>query len=184
MDEQTFDESISLPFEINEDAIDPFYNTPESELPPETEQPLPDIALPYTIENNVLQPNSAEKEYLENSTSRSEYESSPAIENDTEAEYNDEVNSPLQIEEAKKIETRDPTGWVNLFDDIVTQTVHGAQRMLSETGEAVGAPEGWAGHIPEPETTRQTLIQGFSQYGSMFFPLNMAVQRGAKAIQI
>ena len=184
MDEQTFDESISLPFEINEDAIDPFYNTPESELPPETEQPLPDIALPYTIENNVLQPNSAEKEYLENSTSRSEYESSPAIENDTEAEYNDEVNSPLQIEEAKKIETRDPTGWVNLFDDIVTQTVHGAQRMLSETGEAVGAPEGWAGHIPEPETTRQTLIQGFSQYGSMFFPLNMAVQRGAKAIQL
>ena len=184
MDEQTFDESISLPVEINEDAIDPFYNTPESELPPETEQPLPDIAFPYTIENNVLQPNSAEKEYKENSTSRSEYESSSAIEQDTEAEYKDEVNSSLQIEEAKKIETRDPTGWVNLFDDVITQTVRGTHRMVSETGEAFGAPEGWAGHIPEPETTRQSLIQGFSQYGSMFFPLNMAVQRGAQTVQL
>jgi len=182
-EEQTVDESIRPPFIIEEEEIlqepDPYYQTPEGE------QPLPETpSIPYEVENNVIKPSSAEEEYLGNKESRNAYESSPAILEDTEQEYNDERNGPLQAAEEDKIKKRDPSGWVNTADDMIMSSAAGVKRMVSETGETLGAPEGWAGHIPEPETTRQTLVQGFSHYGSMFLPLNMGVQAGARSIKI
>ena len=140
-EEQTIEESIRPPFIIEEEEIlqepDPYYQTPEGE------QPLPETpSIPYEVENNIIKPSSAEEEYLGNKESRNAYESSPAILEDTEQEYNDERNGPLQAAEEDKIKKRDPSGWVNTADDMIMSSAAGVKRMVSETGETLGAPEG------------------------------------------
>ena len=189
-EEQTYDDDISLPFDIQEEDIVPDHNQPEEELPLEEGQPPSEI--PYEVEGDTIQPSTVEQEYLSNTASRNDYESSSAFYEDGDKDYQDEVNRKLQAEEEEKIKSGDRSGWVNFGDDLITQSIHGTLRGVSETGETFGAPEGWLEKtivtkyrpIPEPETTRQQLLQGFSQYGSQFFPLNMAFQRGAQTVQL
>ena len=161
-EELTFEELVRPPFE-NQGAIenDPFFSAD---------------AIPI--------PNPEEQSYVIDKTVRNNYETSPAYVEDLENELTDDINTPLQEEEEEKIKKREPSGWVNLFDDVIVSGAAGAKRAVSEAGETFGASEGWAGYMPEPETTRQQLIQGFSQYGSIFFPLNMGVQTGARTLQI
>ena len=189
-EEQTYDDDISLPFDIQEEDIVPDHNQPEEELPLEEGQPPSEI--PYEVEGDTIQPSTVEQEYLSNTASRNDYESSSAFYEDGDKDYQDEVNRKLQAEEEEKIKSGDRSGWVNFGDDLITQSIHGALKGIGETGETFGAPEGWLEKtivtkyrpIPEPETTRQQLLQGFSQYGSQFFPLNMALQRGAQTVQL
>jgi len=161
-EELTFEESIRPPFE-NQGAIenDPFFSA-----------------------DAIPRPNPEEQSYIKDKTVRNKYEGSPTYTKDLENEITDDINIPSQEEEEEKINNRDPSGWVNIFDDSVMQLYYGAKKGVGETGETFGAPEGWAGYSPDPEGVRQSLLQGLGQYGTIFIPANMGMQAAARAIPI
>ena len=165
-----------------------FEDIEEEDLIPETpfieEEREEDTSITTTTEPL----SESDANYIKNQKAREKYEGSPGQAQDIENDLDDDIKVPFQKEEEEKIINGDSSGWLNSVnkhgDDLIMHSAYGVKKMGREVLGKVGGDKNWIKEPPSPETTLQTIYQGFSQYGSLFFPANTMAQAGVRAISL
>ena len=86
-----------------------------------------------------------------------------------------------QKEQHDKIEGNDPNNIYDTTLDTLKHLGYGIPKMVEETGQTVGLLDDNAWNIPEPENTRQSLAQGFTQALSFFLPASNEASRCSRS---
>ncbi len=149
----------------------------------------------------------SDTEYIKNQRARESYEGSSEHAQDVVNELNDDSKVPLQQEEEQKIMNGD-SSWVDIASqeakrnvggrlsthsitdpfmkrsaELVAHSGYGFKNMLrSVVGKVSDEGKNFISKPPDPETTLQTIYQGFTRYGSLFFPVNAGAQAWAQTI--
>ena len=133
---------------------------------------------------NPFENNNFAAQYADNQKQQLTFEGSPENAKEIQTEsFRDEM-APTVNEETKKVANDDDSGVVGSMINLGKHAVIGAAKGVEEIGQTFRLLEDNAWNLPTPQTTAESLAQGFGQFLPAFIPIAGAVGKVGQAARL